>query len=147
MDLLQRQANEFSMQSIKSYNKNQLITLSFPLNFNNTNVSVKSLKKNSLINNSSITTTNNNSNKQRTSLANSLSIGSGYTRRSGVKTAPIEFHEPSISNRLNQIRNDLLDSFNNVNCNEIINTSINNKFDIHEKIMSKFCFFIYIIKI
>ena len=160
MDLLQRQANEFNLQSIKSYNnnnKNNLITLSFPLNFNNTNVTVRSLKKNSLINDPSIASSSNNTNsnyynnnKQRTSLANSMSISSSYTRRSGIKTAPpppppeSSTYEPlSVSNRLNQIRNDLLNSFNSVNCNELINTSINNKADIHQKIMSKRLFFVY----
>jgi hypothetical protein len=147
MDLLQRQQqpNEFNLQSIKQFNtknnnKNKLITLSFPLNFNNTNVTVKSLKKNSLINNSSLTThNNNNDSKQRTSLTNSMST---YTRRSGIKTAPPEssIYEPSVSSRLNQIRNDLLNSLNNVDCNELINTSINNKADIHQKIMSKLVF-------
>lgn len=126
MDLLQRQSNESNFQSVKSFNKNNLITLSFPLNFNNANVSVKSLKNKG---------NNGSSTQQRISLTNSTSLSGSYSlnKRRGIRTAPSEsIYEPSISNRLVEIRNDLVKNCNN----EIINASIGSRVEIHQKIMS-----------
>ena len=122
MEFLQRQASEFNLQNSKALHRKNLISISFPMNYDtrNTNNLYKRITfsdKDSFSNLTSKT----NSRQGRTASLNSRQ----------------KCFESSSSSRLNELRADLLNSFSTIDTNDLINTSINNKLDIHQKIMSK----------